>query len=77
MEGEGFTRETRVGTHYQGRATEVGPRDLHQADPGTSSVGIRLSRGLADAGLTPTQLGVLEALLHLGRSGSASSAASC
>jgi len=29
----------------------------------------RLARGLAHAGLTPTQLGVLEALLHLGSLG--------
>ena len=32
----------------------------------TSSVAGRLSRQLASAGLTPTQLGILEALLHLG-----------
>jgi MarR family 2-MHQ and catechol resistance regulon transcriptional repressor len=32
----------------------------------TSSVASRLAPGLARAGLTPTQLGVLEALLHLG-----------
>jgi len=32
----------------------------------TSSVGVRLGRRLAKAGLTTTQLGVLEALLHLG-----------
>src|SRR5438046_8931291 len=68
MDGEGFTgRRDGMGTHYRGRAAEVRALDTYiKLTRATSSVGVRLSRGLAEAGLTPTQLGVLEALLHLG-----------
>src|SRR5881296_404225 len=68
MDGEGFTgRRDGMGTHYRGRAAEVRALDTYiKLTRATSSVGVRLSRGLAGAGLTPTQLGVLEALLHLG-----------
>jgi MarR family transcriptional regulator, 2-MHQ and catechol-resistance regulon repressor len=62
MEAEGF-----VGTHYRGRAAEVRALDAYiKLTRATSSVASRLAPGLARAGLTPTQLGVLEALLHLG-----------
>src|SRR5258705_12750251 len=70
MEGEGFTRGGGVGTHYEGRAAEVRALDTYiKLTRATSSVGVRLSRRLAAAELTPTQLGVLEALLHLGALG--------
>jgi MarR family transcriptional regulator, 2-MHQ and catechol-resistance regulon repressor len=62
MEAEGF-----VGTHYRGRPAEVRALDAYiKLTRATSSVASRLAPGLARAGLTPTQLGVLEALLHLG-----------
>src|SRR5206468_9525440 len=68
MDGEGFTgRRDGMGTHYRGRVAEVRALDTYiKLTRATTSVGVRLSRGLAEAGLTPTQLGVLEALLHLG-----------
>lgn len=56
-----------MGTHYKGRAAEVRALDAYiKLTRAVSSVGTRLSAHLAEAGLTPTQLGVLEALLHLG-----------
>jgi len=56
-----------VGTHYDGRPAERRALDAYiKLTRATSSVGARLGPGLAEAGLTPTQLGVLEALLHLG-----------
>jgi len=56
-----------MGTHYHGRAAEVRALDAYiKLARATTSVGVRLSRPLAEAGLTPTQLGVVEALLHLG-----------
>jgi len=56
-----------VGTHYDGRPAERRALDAYiKLTRATSSVGARLGPGLAGAGLTPTQLGVLEALLHLG-----------
>jgi len=56
-----------VGTHYKGRPSEVRALDAYiKLTRATSSVNTRLSRQLAATGLTPTQLGVLEALLHLG-----------
>ena len=65
MEPEGF-----VGTHYRGRPAEVRALDAYiKLTRATSSVASRLAPGLARAGLTPTQLGVLEALLHLGPPG--------
>src|SRR5436309_778235 len=68
MDGEGFTgRRDGMGTHYRGRAAEVRALDTYiKLTRASSSVGVRLSRGLAEAGLTPHQLGVLEALRHLG-----------
>ena len=66
MSADGF-RERDVGTHYKGRPAEVRALDAYiKLVRATSSVGARLARHLASAGLTPTQLGVLEALLHLG-----------
>jgi MarR family 2-MHQ and catechol resistance regulon transcriptional repressor len=56
-----------VGTHYDGRAAERRALDAYiKLTRATSSVEARLAPGLADVGLTPTQLGILEALLHLG-----------
>ena len=56
-----------MGTHYRGRPAEVRALDAYiKLTRATSSVASRLAPGLARAGLTPTQLGVLEALLHLG-----------
>jgi len=56
-----------VGTHYDGRPAEVRALDAYiKLTRAVSSVGSRLAPALATAGLTPTQLGVLEALLHLG-----------
>jgi MarR family 2-MHQ and catechol resistance regulon transcriptional repressor len=56
-----------VGTHYDGRPAEVRALDAYiKLTRAVSSLGARLGPGLAAAGLTPTQLGVLEALLHLG-----------
>src|SRR2546430_6740470 len=56
-----------MGTHYNGRVAEVRALDAYiKLARATTSVGVRLSRPLAEAGLTPTQVGVVEALLHLG-----------
>jgi MarR family transcriptional regulator, 2-MHQ and catechol-resistance regulon repressor len=56
-----------VGTHYDGRPAEVRALDAYiKLTRAVSSVEARLGPALATAGLTPTQLGVLEALLHLG-----------
>ncbi len=56
-----------MGTHYRGRPAEVRALDAYiKLTRATSSVASRLAPDLARAGLTPTQLGVLEALLHLG-----------
>jgi len=56
-----------VGTHYDGRAAEMRALDAYiKLTRALSSVEARLAPGLADVGLTPTQLGILEALLHLG-----------
>jgi MarR family transcriptional regulator, 2-MHQ and catechol-resistance regulon repressor len=56
-----------MGTHYRGRPAEVRALDAFiKLTRATSSVGARLAQRVADAGLTATQLGVLEALLHLG-----------
>jgi len=70
MGGRGIHAGGGVGTHYVGRAAEVRALDTYiKLTRATSSVGVRLSRRLAAAELTPTQLGVLEALLHLGALG--------
>ena len=56
-----------MGTHYDGRPVEVRALDAYiRLTRAVSSVETRLAPALATAGLTPTQLGVLEALLHLG-----------
>jgi MarR family transcriptional regulator, 2-MHQ and catechol-resistance regulon repressor len=56
-----------VGTHYDGRPAEVRALDAYiKLTRAVSSVEARLGPELARAGLTSTQLGVLEALLHLG-----------
>jgi MarR family 2-MHQ and catechol resistance regulon transcriptional repressor len=56
-----------MGTRYDGRPAEVRALDAYiKLTRATSAVGARLQPGLARVGLTPTQLGVLEALLHLG-----------
>ena len=56
-----------MGTHYDGRPAEVRALDAYiKLTRAVSSVGAHLAPALAAAGLTPTQLGVLEALLHLG-----------
>src|ERR671932_821102 len=65
MRPKGFAEA--MGTHYDGRVAEVRALDAYiKLTRALSSVEARLAPGLADAGLTPTQLGVLEALLHLG-----------
>ena len=56
-----------MGTHYDGRPAEVRALDAYiKLTRAVSSVEARLAPALATAALTPTQLGVLEALLHLG-----------
>ena len=56
-----------MGTHYDGRPAEVRALDAYiKLTRAVSSVEARLGPELARAGLTSTQLGVLEALLHLG-----------
>lgn len=56
-----------MGTHYQGSDREE--RTLNafiKLMRATDSLNNRLNRQLSDAGLTVSQFGVLEALLHLG-----------
>ena len=56
-----------MGTHYEGRPAEIRALDAYiKLTRAVSAVEARLAPGAAQAGLTPTQLGVLEALLHLG-----------
>jgi MarR family transcriptional regulator, 2-MHQ and catechol-resistance regulon repressor len=56
-----------MGTRHRGSAVEVRALDAFvKLSRAASSVMERAHRHLADAGLTPTQFGVLEALLHLG-----------
>ena len=56
-----------MGTHYKGRPAEVRALNAFiKLTRATSAVTGRLGRQLANAGITSTQLGVLEALLHLG-----------
>ena len=56
-----------MGTHYDGRPAEVRALDAYiKLTRAASSVEAHLAPRLADVGLSPTQLGVLEALLHLG-----------
>jgi len=66
MVAKGFAEAT-VGTHYDGRPADVRALDAYiKLTSAMSSVDARLAPGLAGVGLTPTQLGILEALLHLG-----------
>jgi MarR family 2-MHQ and catechol resistance regulon transcriptional repressor len=56
-----------MGTHYKGGAAEVRALDaLIKLVRCTSSLQARLEVGMREEGFTPTQFGVLEALLHLG-----------
>jgi len=56
-----------MGTHYDGRPAEIRALDAYiKLTRAVSAVEARLAPGVAQAALTPTQLGVLEALLHLG-----------
>jgi MarR family 2-MHQ and catechol resistance regulon transcriptional repressor len=56
-----------MGTHYRGRPAEVRALDaLIKLVRCTSSLQARLGAGLKEAGFTPTQFGILEALHHLG-----------
>lgn len=56
-----------MGTHYQGSEKEVKTLNAFiKLMRATESLNNRLNRQLADAGLTVSQFGVLEALLHLG-----------
>lgn len=54
-------------THYRGASDEREALDcLIKLRRATNTVGARLAGQLRDAGLTETQLGVLEVLFHLG-----------
>lgn len=56
-----------MGTHYQGSEREEKTLNAFiKLMRATDSLNNRLSRQLNDAGLTVSQFGVLEALLHLG-----------
>jgi MarR family 2-MHQ and catechol resistance regulon transcriptional repressor len=56
-----------MGTHYRGSAREVRALDaLIKLVRAAGSVGTRIDRRLAEHGLTETQFGILEVLLHLG-----------
>jgi MarR family 2-MHQ and catechol resistance regulon transcriptional repressor len=56
-----------LGTHYKGGAAEVRALDaLIKLLRCTSSLQARLEGGLREEGFSPTQFGILEALLHLG-----------
>src|SRR3989441_2774816 len=56
-----------MGTHYQGHPSEVRALDaLIKLVRCTESLQARLEIGTREEGFTPSQFGVLEALLHLG-----------
>ena len=56
-----------MGSHYQGPAAQVRALDVFiKLTRAAKSVSSRLGKGLARAGLTESQFGVLEALVHLG-----------
>lgn len=56
-----------MGTHFKGKPGEVRALDAYiKLMRATGSVRARLDRELARHGLTENQLGVLEAILHLG-----------
>ena len=57
----------RVGTHHQGSPDEVRALDAFiKLSRAHDTVGQAVNRNLADAGLTVSQFGTLEALFHLG-----------
>jgi MarR family 2-MHQ and catechol resistance regulon transcriptional repressor len=56
-----------VGTHYKGKPSEVRALNTYiKLLRGADSVGSRLKAQIASHGLTETQFGTLEILLHLG-----------
>lgn len=56
-----------MGTHYKGSEKEVNTLNAFiKLMRATDSLNNRLNRQLSDAGLTVSQFGVLEALLHIG-----------
>lgn len=56
-----------MGTHYRGTAEQMRALDAYiKLERAVDSVGSRLVPGIAAAGLTTSQFGVLETLLHLG-----------
>lgn len=56
-----------MGTHYQGHPAEVRALDaLIKLVRCAASLQARLAIGIREEGFTPSQFGVLEALLHLG-----------
>jgi MarR family transcriptional regulator, 2-MHQ and catechol-resistance regulon repressor len=56
-----------VGTHYRGRPAEVRALDLFiKLNRCAAALGDRLEGPLKAEGVTPSQFGLLEALLHLG-----------
>lgn len=56
-----------MGTHYEGSERETNTLNAFiKLMRATESLNNRLNRQLSDAGLTISQFGVLEALLHLG-----------
>jgi MarR family 2-MHQ and catechol resistance regulon transcriptional repressor len=56
-----------MGTHHRGTAEEVGALDAYiKLLRAANTLHCRLGRGLRGLGLTESQLGVLEALYHLG-----------
>ena len=66
-----------MGTHYRGAKGQVRSLDASiKLARSCAAVRGRLEEGLREAGLTEKELGVLEALLHLGPLRRATSAAS-
>ena len=64
---QSFDIERCVGTHYRGAAREVRALDGYiKLARCANTLDAALSAGLAESGMTTAQLGVLEALLHLG-----------
>jgi MarR family transcriptional regulator, 2-MHQ and catechol-resistance regulon repressor len=56
-----------MGTHYKGDQKQVAALDAYiKLTRASESIAARLAAGLGRVGLTTGQLGVLEALLHLG-----------
>ena len=56
-----------MGTHHQGNQEEVRALDTYiKVLRAAESLSVRVHRHLAESGLTVSQFGVLEALMHLG-----------